>query len=121
MTFSLKAALAKASEEVENSPQWLKVIYARNRALEARMAGIRRNLSTPENRAFWEGVEKSAAEVATWPAWKRAGINVAAVRSEPRELSPGGVPGAWVAFDSPLVIKPTVVDCSQFDRHGNGD
>ena len=42
----------------------------------------RRNLSTPESRAFWAGVERIAREVATWPPWKRAGINVAATRDE---------------------------------------
>jgi predicted Fe-S protein YdhL (DUF1289 family) len=47
-------------------------------------ARILRNLSTPESRAFWEGCERAAEEVATWPDWKRAGINVAATRSEPR-------------------------------------
>lgn len=26
---------------------------------------------TPEARRFWESVEKAAAEVAKWPAWKR--------------------------------------------------
>jgi hypothetical protein len=43
-----------------------------------------RNTSTPEGKAFWEGVEKSAAEVRTWPDWKRAGINVAERREHPR-------------------------------------
>lgn len=52
------------------------------------MTSLRKNLSTPEHRAFWAGVEKSAAEVETWPAWKRAGINVAAVRETPREVPP---------------------------------
>lgn len=32
---------------------------------------IRRNLSTPEARAFWEGVEKSAALIRDEPAWKK--------------------------------------------------
>jgi hypothetical protein len=45
---------------------------------------IVRNLSTPESRAFWEGIERTAAEVQTWPPWKRAGINVAQFRQEPR-------------------------------------
>lgn len=36
---------------------------------------VGRDLSTPENRAFWEPVARSA-EIAQWPAWKRAGINV---------------------------------------------
>ena len=36
---------------------------------------IGRNLSTPENRAFWAHVDKCVAEVATWPAWKRAGVD----------------------------------------------
>jgi len=49
------------------------------------MKKILRNMSTEENRNFWETAERSAAEVETWPAWKRAGINVAPLRDEPRE------------------------------------
>lgn len=30
-----------------------------------------KNKSTPEGRKFWEAVEKTAAEVKTWPSWKR--------------------------------------------------
>lgn len=37
---------------------------------------IHRNMSTPESRAFWESVEKSAAGVSSWPSWKKAGINI---------------------------------------------
>lgn len=54
----------------------------------ARVSTIYRNLSTPESRAFWAGVEESAREVLTWPDWKRAGINVADLRSTPREVPP---------------------------------
>lgn len=50
------------------------------------MSKIVRNMATEENRRFWAGVEASAAEVETWPAWKRAGINVAFLREEPREV-----------------------------------
>lgn len=39
------------------------------------MSKIYRNTSTPEGKAFWE-LSSRAAEVATWPDWKRAGINV---------------------------------------------
>ncbi|HVJ92324.1 MAG TPA: hypothetical protein VM580_21135, partial [Labilithrix sp.] len=45
---------------------------------------VTRNMSTPEARAFWESAERSAEEVASWPDWKRAGINVSSKRSEPR-------------------------------------
>ena len=45
---------------------------------------IVRNMSTEESRKFWEAAERTAAEVETWPAWKRAGINVVQVRGEPR-------------------------------------
>jgi len=38
---------------------------------------ILRNTSTPELRELWRKAEETAAEVATWPDWKRAGINVA--------------------------------------------
>ncbi len=52
------------------------------------MKKILRNMSTAESRNFWETAERSAAEVETWPAWKRAGINVAPVRDEPRAEPP---------------------------------
>lgn len=47
---------------------------------EVLRAKVERNMSTPESRAFWKSAKKSAAEVASWPAWKRAGINVAQMR-----------------------------------------
>lgn len=49
------------------------------------MKKIGRNMSTPESRAFWANSEANSAEVATWPAWKRAGVNVSQLRNEPRE------------------------------------
>jgi len=50
------------------------------------MSRIVRNLATDESRDFWSKAEKSAAEVETWPAWRRAGINVADLRTEAREV-----------------------------------
>ena len=35
-----------------------------------------RNLSTPEAREWWRRVEETARIVATWPDWKKGGINV---------------------------------------------
>lgn len=32
---------------------------------------LKRDLSTPENVAFWEHVERTAESVKAWPAWKR--------------------------------------------------
>jgi hypothetical protein len=32
---------------------------------------IKRNLDTAESRDFWEHVDRSAAEVDTWPCWKK--------------------------------------------------
>lgn len=49
---------------------------------------ILRNLDTPEAREFWRKAEESARLVATWPDWKRAGINVVQVRGEPRDVEP---------------------------------
>lgn len=49
------------------------------------MKKIVRNMSTAESRNFWETAERAASEVGQWPAWKRAGINVAQLRREPRE------------------------------------
>lgn len=43
-----------------------------------------RNMDTPESRKFWEDVERTAAEVRTWPDWKRAGINESSTRETPR-------------------------------------
>lgn len=51
------------------------------------MKKIVRNMTTAESRAFWETAEKSAPEVQEWPAWKRAGINVADAREQPRETA----------------------------------
>lgn len=50
--------------------------------------GIKRDLSTPESRKFWDSCEAASKEVLTWPDWKRAGINTAPALSEPRELPP---------------------------------
>jgi hypothetical protein len=47
---------------------------------EATSVTILRNRTTPEGEEYWVSCEASAAEVATWPAWKRAGINVRQVR-----------------------------------------
>lgn len=59
------------------------------------MKKIIRNMSTPESRAFWKSAEETAAEVATWPCWKRAGINMSQLRDTPRPMPsksqcPGG-------------------------------
>lgn len=35
---------------------------------------VTRNYKTPEARAFWEGIDACAKEVATWPTWKKAGF-----------------------------------------------
>jgi hypothetical protein len=51
------------------------------------MTKLQRNLSTPESRAFWEKAERTGAEVESWPDWKRAGINYAPQRREPRSTS----------------------------------
>lgn len=40
------------------------------------MPKVWRNMGTPEGRAFWKASAR-AAEVESWPAWRRAGINVA--------------------------------------------
>lgn len=35
------------------------------------MARLTKDKSTPDNRAYWNYVETTAAEVRSWPAWKR--------------------------------------------------
>lgn len=47
---------------------------------------VQRDESTPEGKAFWAAAKAAAQSVATWPDWKRAGVNVATERSEPTEL-----------------------------------
>jgi hypothetical protein len=45
---------------------------------------IVRNLSTTASREFWRSAEETSRAIQDWPPWMRAGINVAAVRVEPR-------------------------------------
>jgi hypothetical protein len=42
----------------------------------ARSSGAERDESTPEEKAFWDGVHKSAELVKGQPAWTGAGINL---------------------------------------------
>ncbi len=49
------------------------------------MTRIVRNLTTEESREFWATAEKVAAQVDEWPSWKKAGINVADLRTEARQ------------------------------------
>jgi hypothetical protein len=49
------------------------------------MTRIVRNLTTDESREFWATAEKVAAQVDEWPSWKKAGINVADLRTEARQ------------------------------------
>lgn len=51
------------------------------------MKKLVRNMSTDESKSFWESAEKQAHQVESWPVWKRAGINVALERPEPRTPS----------------------------------
>ena len=44
------------------------------------MTKIIRNLSTEENRKFWDSAEKIAKQVEDWPDSRRAGINVSQFR-----------------------------------------
>lgn len=34
-------------------------------------SGLRRNLSTPENRAFWAAADEADRIIKTWPQWKQ--------------------------------------------------
>jgi hypothetical protein len=58
------------------------------------MTKIVRNLSTPAAREFWASAERTAKEVETWSAWKRAGINVSSVRLVDRAPSDDS-PADW--------------------------
>jgi hypothetical protein len=53
---------------------------------------IVRNMSTSASRTFWESAERGASEIEEWPAWRRAGINVAPLREQPREVPKPGRP-----------------------------
>lgn len=35
---------------------------------------LRKRTDTPELREYWRFVEKTAADVASWPAWKRGEV-----------------------------------------------
>lgn len=48
---------------------------------------IVRRSDTEMAREFWRRAEEAAREVSTWPAWRRAGINVAYERPEPDRLA----------------------------------
>lgn len=50
------------------------------------MKKIVRDMSTPENKTFWQAAVLGAPQLETWPHWKRAGINVSSIRQEPRQL-----------------------------------
>lgn len=38
-------------------------------------SGLKRNTSTEESRKFWDGVDRTAARVDSWPAWMRGEIS----------------------------------------------
>lgn len=81
------------------------------------MKKIVRNMATAENRTFWETAERAAPEVQQWPAWKRAGINVAQVREQPREV-PAVIPTATQPPGAPPLALPSsanFVRCSGRD------
>lgn len=61
-----RAAMPKATEAEAYAQQ--------ERALRGETRAIERNTSTPEGKAYWESVEKSAEGVNDWPAHKKAGI-----------------------------------------------
>ena len=44
------------------------------RPLRRLSVDLKRNLSTPKNRAFWKSVDERAAIVKKRPAWKRGGV-----------------------------------------------
>lgn len=37
------------------------------------MGGLKRRYDTPENREFWDFIDRTALEVMSWPKWKRGG------------------------------------------------
>lgn len=79
---------------------------------------IVRDMSTPESCKFWETAKKAAAEVQTWPDWKRAGINVTQMREEPE---PGSVTVTFTLHDalalSRLAEQPNDVPYSHAALH----
>jgi hypothetical protein len=77
-------------------------------------AKITRNESTPEARKWWADAEAASAEVATWPDWKRAGINVAEQRDAPVEAP---VPVLHVDMPQPeavaLFVQAAYAECAR--------
>lgn len=59
---------------------------------------IRKNLSDPESRAFWESVAKTAEEVRKWPAWMRGDSDRVRLR-EKREAEYSEEPELYVKRD----------------------
>lgn len=50
---------------------------------------IVRDMSTPENAAFWARAEQAAPLVEAWPDWKRTGVNDTQVRTVARRCDDG--------------------------------
>lgn len=84
---------------------------------------LKRNTDDPEARAYWEFVDKTAAEVATWPAWKRGidmnrdtillgdnSADTAAVEQllKQRDIAYVKVTEATIGFPKPLHPCPTL-------------
>lgn len=82
----LATAIGTVASSLPTSAEDERIVDAAVARREVKVKPITRNESTPESREFWASAERSAAEVAEWPAWKRAGINVGQVREEPREV-----------------------------------
>lgn len=84
-------AAERSENEVRRWPAWRRAAVdvglsiCEPGALPVGARKIIRNLSTPEAREWWRTAEEAAAVVATWPDWKRAGINTAEVRETERE------------------------------------
>lgn len=58
------------------------------------MTKLIRNMSDARSRAFWAGVERSAAAIADKPAWMRAGIDLNPEHYETYQSEPSATPVA---------------------------
>jgi len=80
VTSEFICSLPSSLPEMARIAKERQVSIARER--EATLRRVRRRFDTPEALAFWKHVDETAAEVATWPAWKRVQAAIA-VNYEP--------------------------------------
>lgn len=59
------------SDDIDDCEEWVGWVDIPPKRSFPMRGVVRRNLSTPESRAFWADVDAAAKAVRSWPAWKR--------------------------------------------------